>query len=82
MPTNKAKTRNWIVTTSTDRPIKDVATDLRKAGFAVDQVNEEIQSITGASEQPAEKLRKISGVVDVSPDEPVDVGPPDSPDTW
>jgi hypothetical protein len=75
--------RNWVITTSTGRPIKDIAKDLEAAGFSVGQVNDEIQSITGAAgDKSVEKLRKISGVIDVSPDTPIDIGPPDSPETW
>lgn len=77
------KNKNWIVTTSPDRPIKTIAKDLEKAGFSVGKVNGEIQSISGAAgEDVVKKLRSISGVVDVSADEPIDIGPPDSSDTW
>ena len=79
MPANKG----WIVTTSSDRSIKDIARDLRKAGFSVGHVLEEVGSITGAAaDDTITKLRSIPGVVDVSPDRPVDIGPPDSGDTW
>ena len=79
MPANKG----WIVTTSSDRAIKDIASDLRKAGFSVGHVLEEIGSITGAAAADTiTRLRSIPGVVDVSPDRPVDIGPPDSGDTW
>jgi hypothetical protein len=75
--------KGWIVTTSADRPIHEITKDLKAAGFAVGQVLEEIGSITGAAGADAlEKLRSIRGVVDVSPDTPVDIGPPDSPHTW
>jgi hypothetical protein len=83
MAKKQATNKTWIVTTSTARPIKDIAKDLTAAGFTVANVNDEIQSITGgARDESVEKLRKVSGVVDVSPDEPIDIGPPDSPDTW
>ena len=79
MPENKG----WIVTTSSDRAIKDIASDLREAGFSVGDVLEQTGSITGAAADDAiTKLRSIRGVVDVSPDTPVDIGPPDSGDTW
>lgn len=79
MPQNK----NWIVTTSADRPIREIAEDLKKAGFTVSNVNDEIQSISGsAADTVARKLRSIAGVVDVSADAPIDVGRPGSPDTW
>jgi len=77
------QSKTWIVTTSADRPIKDVARDLAAAGFSVGQVLEDIGSITGdAAEDSVRKLRAIPGVVDVSPDMPIDIGPPGSPDTW
>jgi predicted CoA-binding protein len=82
MPQAK-QNRSWIVTTSTDRPIQDIARDLTAAGFSVGAVNDEIQSITGeAGQDAAARLRSVKGVVDVSPDEPIDVGPPGSPDSW
>jgi hypothetical protein len=74
---------NWIVTTSSDRPIGDITKDLKDAGFAVGQVLEEAGSITGAAaDDTVTKVRSIAGVVDVSPDTPIDIGPPDSPKTW
>ncbi|HET9765350.1 MAG TPA: hypothetical protein VFS60_00805 [Thermoanaerobaculia bacterium] len=77
-----AEKKGWVVTTSQDRTIGDVAKDLKKAGFTVEQVLEEIGSITGgAGEDVAQKVRSIPGVLDVSPDTPVDIGPPDS-DLW
>jgi predicted CoA-binding protein len=82
MPQPK-QTRSWIVTTSPDRPIQEIAKDLSAAGFSVGMVNDEIQSITGnAAEDTAGKLKSVKGVVDVSPDEPIDIGPPGSPDSW
>ena len=75
--------RDWVVTTSGDRPVKEVAKDLRQSGFAVDQVLEEIGVITGAaSEDVVKKARTIRGVADVSRDEPIDIGPPGAPETW
>ncbi len=77
------RTRDWIVTTSDDRPISEITRELKDAGFAVNKVLEEIGSITGAAaEETVSKLRSIRGVVDVSPDTPVDIGPPDSGITW
>ena len=75
--------RGWIVTTSSDRGIRDIASDLEKAGFSVGRVLEEVGSITGAAaDETITKLRSIPGVVDVSPDRPIDIGPPGSGDTW
>ena len=78
-----AENRGWIVTTSSDRSIKDIARDLKKAGFTVGRVLEEVGSITGAAaDETITKLRSIPGVVDVSPDRSISIGPPDSGETW
>jgi hypothetical protein len=78
-----ADQKRWIVTTSAERSIHDISKDLKTAGFNVGQVLEEIGSITGAAGEDAlTRLRSIPGVVDVSPDLPIEVGPPDSPETW
>ena len=78
-----AKNKTWIITTSGKRPAKDVVKDLKAKGFTVDQVLDEIGTITGAGDDSvADKVRKIEGVSDVSPDSPIDIGPPDAPTTW
>lgn len=75
--------KGWIVTTSGDRPLYEVAKDLREAGFTVDNVLDEIGCIAGsASQDVVRRVRAIPGVADVSPDTPIDIGPPDSPVTW
>jgi hypothetical protein len=77
------KTLGWIVTTSGDRPAKEVAKDLKAAGFSVGQILEEIGSIIGeADERVIDKVRSIRGVADVSREGEVDIGPPDAPTTW
>lgn len=77
------KTKGWIVTTTGDRPVKDVAKDLKAAGFSVDKVLDEIGCITGeADENALPKLREVRGVADVSREGEVDIGPPDAPVTW
>ena len=76
-------TKTCIVTTSAERPVRAVAKDLSKAGFKVNQILEEINSITGSCDaSQIGKLRAIRGVADVSLDTPIDIGPPDSPTTW
>jgi len=78
-----SKSKRWNVTKSGDRSLSDVKKDLEEAGFSVDQVHEEIGVITGVgSEAVAKKLRAIPGIADVSPEEKIDIGPPDSTDTW
>jgi len=77
-----SKTR-WIVTTSGTRPLSDLTKNLSETGFDVDQVLDEIGCITGtASDDVANTLRGIPGVADVSPETPIDIGPPDVPETW
>lgn len=75
--------KQWIVTTSAERPMRDVVKDLESAGFSVRQVFDEIQSVAGsAGEEAVSRLRQVQGVTDVSPDEPIEIGPPESGDTW
>jgi hypothetical protein len=77
-----AESKRWVVTTSGDRPINDVASDIAAAGFTIDEVLAVISIITGsATDSVAEAVRVIPGVADVSPDQPVDIGPPDSEPT-
>jgi hypothetical protein len=77
------ESKGWIVTTSPDRPISDIMKDLKAAGFSIGQVLEEAGSITGAAvDETVKKVRSIAGVVDVSPDTPIDIGPPGSRETW
>ena len=72
--------QSLVITLSGDRPIHEVADDLRAAGLDVDQVLEFIGSVTGSADAPtAERLRAIRGVADVSEDHPVDIGPPGAP---
>jgi hypothetical protein len=75
--------KHWVVTTSGNRSLEDVAKDLRKSGLKVEEVLSEIGCITGVGgEGAAKKARKIDGVSDVSADAAVSVGPPDSSETW
>ena len=78
-----ADSKGWIITTSDERPIAEITDDLKKAGFSVGHVMAEIGSISGAAaEDTLSKLRSIPGVVDISPDSPIDIGPPDADKTW
>lgn len=73
------KNKDWVVTTSGERPVEEVAKDLRKKGLKVDYVLEAIGQITGAGPDGiAAKLRKVKGVADVSANVGADVGPPDA----
>jgi len=77
-----AKQKRWVVTTSGNQPLSDVRKNLVESGFTVDQVLGEIGLITGAAEDDvAGRVRKIPGVVDVSPEASIDIGPPDTPIT-
>ena len=66
-----------IVTLTGDRPIDEVTDDLKAAGLTVEQVLTSTGIVTGsAPPEAATRLRKVRGVADVSPDHPVDIGPP------
>ena len=78
-----SKTKTWVITTSGDRPISEVKKDLSKTGFTIGEVLGEIGVITGSgNDAVAKKLRAIPGIVDVSPDTPINIGPPDAPVSW
>ena len=75
--------KTWVVTASGDRALDEVAKDLRKSGFHVEEVFHEIGSIHGhGGEDAVKKARKVKGVADVSANVPIDIGPPGSKDTW
>jgi len=78
-----ATKKKWIITAHPTHKIGDIAAKLKKAGLSGVTVNQEIGSITGeASADAREKLRKVAGVADVAADEPIDIGPPGSDQTW
>jgi hypothetical protein len=75
--------RDWVITTSGDRSIEEIAGELARCGFQVDQVLSEVGLITGrATEDAVAKARKVAGVADVSANVSIDVGPPGSRHTW
>lgn len=77
------KRKKWVITTGSEWPIHDITKDLADAGLKDVQVLQEIGGITGlAEEEEVSKLRKVSGVKDVSPNISIDIGPPGSRETW
>ena len=75
--------KTWIVTTDGIRPIDEIVPELARAGLHVEQVLDAIGSVTGTADASAlDAVRAVRGVVDVSPDGAVDVGPPGDADTW
>ena len=75
-----AESKNWVVTTSGDRPLKEVKKKLVEKGFTIDEVMDAIGCITGtATEEVAEKVRAVPGVADVSAEPPpINIGPPNA----
>jgi len=72
--------RAVVVTLSGDRDVHEVVRDLKAAGLEIDNILAEIGVVTGsAAAGQLRKLREVRGVGDVSPDHPVDIGPPGSP---
>ena len=70
----------WVVTTSGKLPFAEVHAALAAAEFQTDQALEAIGVFTGTSDDGViRKVRDLPGVADVSPDTPIDVGPPDAP---
>lgn len=78
-----ADPKRWIVTASPERPLPEIAKTLSGHGFLIEQQLGDIGVLTGrADEALAERIRGLPGVADVSLSEDIDIGPPDSPDTW
>ncbi len=78
-----ANETKWIVTTSSYRPIQDIAQDLADAGLENIQILHEIGIVTGSKDESIEeKLRKVPGVKDVSRDTSIEIGPPNSEKSW
>lgn len=76
------KTR-WIVTTTQERALDAISTDLAARGFQVDEVLDAIGTIIGsADETTARALTAVDGVSDVEPDAGIDIGPPGDDPTW
>lgn len=74
------KGKRWIVTTTGKGSLEEVKKKLTKSGFTVDKVLDEIGIITGTTkDDDVERFRSVDGVADVSPDEDVNIGPPDAP---
>lgn len=79
------KSKRLIITTSGDRSMEDIKKDLTDEGFAVDQVFDEIGSISGKvdDDKVMEKIKKVKGVTDVSPEHPdIDIGRPGDSELW
>lgn len=75
--------KQWLITISDDQTIKEIASRLSAEGLTIKDVLEEVGTITGsADDATADRLKKIKGVVDIAPDMQIDVGPPDSEETW
>ena len=74
------KGKRWIVTTTGKGSLEAVKKKLTKSGFTVDKVLDAIGIITGTTkDDDVERFRSVDGVADISPDEDVDIGPPDAP---
>lgn len=73
----------WLVTTRGDRPLEEVAAELRRLGFGDLELLEAIGCLTGsASKAAAAAARRLPGIVDVAPDHPVDLDPQKHGPTW
>ena len=78
-----ADTSRWVITTSGDRDLAEIAEELTTRGFTTDQTLGEIGVLVGSAPNDVlDNLRSVSGVEDISQENQIDIGPPDSPDTW
>lgn len=69
---------NWLVTVDHQVDIKAVASALTASGFVISQILDEVSCITGAiHSEKVPALQNIAGVIDISPDFPVQLDPID-----
>jgi hypothetical protein len=69
----------WVVTVAPGAPLEQVKDGLSGAGFTVVQVLDAIGIVIAhGSEKQAEQARLVGGVIDVSLEVQVDIGPPDA----
>lgn len=77
------ESKRWVVTTSPEQPFGEVTRELASRGLTIEQEMDAIGVVVGSGDDSvAESLRGVKGVTDVSPDAPVNIGPPDQTDTW
>ncbi len=75
--------QRWVVTTSPERPIEEVARELADHGFMVGDILDAIGCITGAAERGTiDALLAIEGVDAIEPDVDVDLPPGEEGPTW
>ncbi|WP_447528693.1 hypothetical protein [Vreelandella sp. TE19] len=77
------KVEFWIVTLSSEYSMSDMATHLQEQGLQIKEQLDAIGCITGeADSAAAERIRCLEGVIDIAPDTPLNIGPPDADQTW
>jgi hypothetical protein len=75
----KKRKQAMVITMSGERPIHEVAHDLKTAGFDVSQVLEMVGSVTGTADPKIKKqLEGIRGVAHVGDDHPVSTASTDA----
>ncbi len=75
--------KQWIVVTSGDRPLDEVAKALEKKGFTIDSKLEAIGQLIGsATEAERKDAKSIKGITDIQASFDVNIGPPDAEVTW
>jgi vacuolar-type H+-ATPase subunit I/STV1 len=79
--TVNSEKKAMIVIASGERPVDEVAKDVREAGFQVDQVLQAIGQVTGRAAPTLKKrLKGIQGVADVTDThEDFNIGSPGAP---
>ncbi len=75
--------KRWIITASDKHPITEIRRNLETHGLCIDSALEEIGVfVVKGSAAAAKRAKKVAGVIDISPEDVVDVGPPGSGNTW
>lgn len=78
-----AKLPKWLVTVDLDKSIQEIRGQLESEGFVVDNLLADVGCITGqANQETVNRSRQIAGILDISPDVPIQLPPPDEQETW
>lgn len=75
--------KQWIVVTTGEHSLEEVAKELKKKGFTVDSTLEAIGQIVGSgTEEMKNEALKLKGVSSIEPSQEFNIGPPGSSLTW
>lgn len=78
-----AKGTRWVVTIAEDHYIQDVAHELAALGMSRQTISAKVGSITGVADPKAvARMRRVEGVLEITPEVSQKMTPPDKNHAW